>query len=118
MVWFLSIAAVLCNVAAQVSIKIANQSSRTFIKGLDAWISPWLTPWIIAAILLYGASFVLTVRIFALLPLSLAAPAMAGATFLLVALASTLILGEHISYLKLLGMCLIISGIYCLVRYP
>lgn len=118
MIWFLSIAAVLCNVAAQVSIKLASQSNRALIKGWDAWISPWLTPWIIAAIFLYGASFILTVRIFALLPLSLAAPAMAGATFLLVALASMLVLGEHISYLKLLGMCLIISGIYCLVRSP
>lgn len=116
MIWFLSIAAVLCNVAAQVSIKLANQSNRTLIKGWDAWISPWLTPWIIAAIFLYGTSFILTVRIFALLPLSLAAPAMAGATFFLVALASTLFLGEHISYMKLLGMFLIISGIYCLVR--
>ncbi|OQK16716.1 hypothetical protein AU255_02065 [Methyloprofundus sedimenti] len=118
MIWLLSIIAILCNVAAQVSIKLASQSDRTLIKGWDAWISPWLTPWIIVAIILYGASFVLTVRIFALLPLSLAAPAMAGATFLLVAVASILILGEHISYLKLLGMILITSGIYCLVRYP
>lgn len=116
MIWFLALAAVFCNVAAQVSIKLANQSTRTLLKEWDAWISPWLSPWIIAAILLYGVSFVLTVRIFALLPLSLAAPAMAGATFFLVALASVLLLGEHLSYIKIFGMLLIISGIYCLVR--
>ena len=109
MIWILSITAVLCNVSAQICIKLANQPGRSVMKGWETWISPWLTPWIVAALLLYGASFVLTVRIFALLPLSIAAPAMAGATFFLVALASTFLLGEHLSYLN-------ISGIVCLVR--
>jgi multidrug transporter EmrE-like cation transporter len=111
MIWLLAVAAVFCNVAAQVSIKLANQSPHTE----GSWVAPWLTPWIISALVLYALSFVLTVRIFAALPLSIAAPAMAGATFFLVAVSSNLLLGEILSYEQLLGMTLIVIGIYFLI---
>ena len=112
MIWLFAISAILCNASAQLAMKLSSQTDRIFIQGL----SPWLTPWIIAALFLYGASFVLTVKIFSLVPLSLATPIMAGATFLLVSLASIVFLGEDISDIKILGMLLIIAGIYCLVR--
>ena len=111
MIWLLAIAAVFCNVAAQVSIKLANQSTPSE----DSWVAPWLTPWIVSALTLYGISFVLTVRIFATLPLSIAAPSMAGATFFLVAVSSYLLLGEYLSYEQVLGMILIVLGIYFLI---
>ena len=111
MIWLLAIAAVFCNVAAQVSIKLANQSTRTE----SSWIAPWLTPWIVSALALYALSFVLTVRIFSSLPLSIAAPSMAGATFFLVAFSSYLFLGESLSYEQLLGMTLIVLGVYFLM---
>lgn len=116
MIWLLAISAILCNVSAQIAMKLASQTDRVFIQGLSSWLSPWLTPWIIAALALYGASFVLTVRVVSLVSLSLATPVMAGATFLLVSLASIVFLGEDISDIKILGMLLIIAGIYCLVR--
>ena len=116
MIWLLAISAVLCNATAQLAMKLASQTDRVFIQGLGPWLSPWVTPWILAALTLYGASFVLTVRIFSLVPLSLATPVMAGATFLLVSISSALFLGEQLSDIKILGMLLIIAGIYCLVR--
>ena len=116
MIWILVVTAVLCNVGAQISMKLASQSNYVLIKGLGSWLTPWVTPWIIAALSLYGASFILTVRIFALVPLSVATPVMAGASFFLVTLASILFLGEHFNDIKILGLLLIIAGIYCLVR--
>lgn len=76
----------------------------------------WLSPWLLIALALYGASFFLTVRIFASNPLSVASPAMAGGTFLFIAIASYCLLGEEISYQKLAGMGIIFIGIVVLTR--
>ncbi|MCK5889209.1 MAG: hypothetical protein KAG19_04635 [Methylococcales bacterium] len=116
MIWLLAATAVLCNVSAQLSMKLANHSKHTLENNLDAWVSPWLSPWIIAAVMLYGISFVLSVRLYALLPLSLITPVMAGATFCLVSVTGLVLFNEPLSDLKFIGMILIILGIYCLVR--
>ena len=65
----------------------------------------------IGAVALYGLSFLLTVRVSAVNPLSIASPAMAGCTFLLIALASSVVLHEAMGLQKLLGMGLIVIGI-------
>ncbi len=97
--------AVVCNVGAQLAMKFAGRG--TAATGLAAWLSPWL----IGAVVLYGVSFLLTVRVFAVNPLSVASPAMAGCTFLLIAVASSTVLHEAMGLQKLLGMGLILIGI-------
>lgn len=73
--------AVLCNVSAQVALKMGATTEVTRLQ-------TWLSPAILIGLALYGLSFVLTIRIYASFPLSVISPIMAGAIFSLVALAS------------------------------
>ena len=107
----IALIAVFCNVAAQLAAKQAGPTMQ-FSKGMLAWLSPWL----MAAVALYGVAFVLMVRVYAVNPLSVASPVMAGGTFLLIALASTLLLGEGLGSQKLTGIALIFLGIVALSR--
>ncbi len=107
----IALIAVLCNVGAQLSMKYAGRAG-TAGAGLEAWLSPWL----FGAMVLYGLSFLLTVRVFAANPLSVASPAMAGATFLLITLSSWLVFGEGLGVQKVAGIVLIFIGIAVLTR--
>lgn len=107
----IALVAVFCNVAAQLAMKYAGRENQ-IAKSLAFWFSPWL----ISAVVLYGLSFLLTVRVFAVNPLSVASPAMAGCTFFLIALASGFLLGEGLGYQKLAGIGLIFVGIVILTR--
>lgn len=104
----LALIAVLCNVAAQFAMKFAG-------KGLSEQISlsTLLSPGILLAATLYGVSFLLTIRVFAANPLTLASPVMAGGTFLLIAIFGSL-LGENIRLSTIGGMLLILGGIVLL----
>lgn len=108
----IALIAVLCNVFAQLSAKQAGTAAGKFGTSLQSWLSPW----IIAALVLYGLAFVLMVRVYAVNPLSVASPAMAGGTFLLIALSSWLVLGEGLGIQRVAGISLIFLGIYLLTR--
>ncbi len=97
--------AVLCNTAAQGAMKAAN-GAQDFTG----------TAWMIAALAAYGLSFWLTLRVYAITPLSVASPVMAGATFVLVTLISAIAFGESINALKLAGIACIALGIALLAR--
>lgn len=103
--------AVLCNVAAQILIKIAGKNGAGGTS-LIGWISPWLA----CAVILYGLSFLLTVRVFAMNTLSTVSPIMAGSTFLLIAFASSFLFGEGLSSYKIGGIAAITLGIFLLSR--
>jgi multidrug transporter EmrE-like cation transporter len=107
----IALIAVICNVGAQLAMKYAGREQEVG-KTLAAWLSPWL----LSAVVLYGLSFLLTVRVYAANPLSVASPTMAGCTFLLIALTSWLVLGEGLGYQKLAGIGLIFIGIAVLTR--
>jgi multidrug transporter EmrE-like cation transporter len=107
---WIALLAVICNVAAQIAMKYAGRDIQSQKYML------WLSPWLLIALALYGGSFILTVRIFASNQLSIASPAMAGATFLFIVLASYYLLGETISYQKLAGIGIIFIGIVVLAR--
>lgn len=100
--WALALLAVVLNVAAQLAIKLAD--GRLFSVQLAV------------ALVFYGASFFLTLRIYAVNPLSLAAPLMAGLTFLLTPLAAVLILNESLGLVRMAGIGLILAGILVLAR--
>jgi multidrug transporter EmrE-like cation transporter len=99
---WLALAAVLLNVAAQLAIKLAGGS-------------PQPLP-LAAALACYGLSFWLTFKIYAANPLSVAAPVMAGAIFLLTPLAAVTILGENLSAPRIVGIGLIFAGILVVTR--
>lgn len=107
----IALIAVGLNVAAQLAAKHAGTTMQ-FSKGLQAWLSPWLA----GAVALYGLAFVLMVRVYAVNPLSVASPIMAGGVFFLIALTSMLFLGEGLGIQKIMGIALIFFGIVLLSR--
>ena len=102
--WGIAIVAVVFNVAAQLAIKLAGGNFNPLP--------------LAAALLCYGLSFFLTFKIYAVNPLSLAAPLMAGLTFLLTPLAAVLLLGESLGTARVLGIALILAGIVIISRFP
>lgn len=108
----IALIAVLCNVGAQLAMKHAGRVEQVEKNFIAALFSPWL----LGAVVLYGMSFLLTVRVFAVNPLSVASPAMAGTTFLLITLSSWLLLGEGLGPQRLAGIGLIFVGIVLLTR--
>jgi multidrug transporter EmrE-like cation transporter len=109
--YWVAIIAVVINAAAQVSMKLAGSATES-ATGLAKWFSPWL----LVSLGFYGVSFLLVARVVAMNPLSVAAPAMAGGTFILITLVSWLILGEGFNYQKLFGILFIFVGIILITR--
>ena len=103
--------AILLNVGAQISIKLAGQ--QTEFKPVLRWI---LSPWLISAILLYAFSFLMTVRIYAVNQLSIAAPFMASCTFVLIYLIGFFLFAEPLTVAKVAGLILIICGLALLLQ--
>lgn len=101
--------AILCNVSAQVSLKMGASTELT------RW-QIWLSPPILIGLALYGLSFVLTIRIYASYPLSVISPVMAGAIFSLVTLASVVFFAEPITLQKIGGIALIVAGMALISR--
>jgi multidrug transporter EmrE-like cation transporter len=108
---WIAIIALLCNAGAQFAMKYAGRNMEA-TKGLTMWMSPWL----LVALAFYGLSFLLVVRVYAVNPLSVASPVLAGGTFFLITLTSWLLLGESLGYQKIAGIGLIFLGIVVLTR--
>ncbi len=72
--------------------------------------------WLLAALTLYCMSFVLTVRIYAANPLSVAAPFMAASTFVLITLCGALLFAEPVTLAKCGGLALIVLGMMLVLR--
>lgn len=105
----LLVLAVLCNAAAQLLIKRAAPAALLPL-------APWWDLRLLAAVVLYGMSFIATALVYARLPLSLASPLMAGAVFVLISLGAVLLLGEALGAERLAGMALVLLGIALLAR--
>jgi len=108
-VWLLVAGAIVCNVLAQLSIKY---SAPIALLPLQNWFAPSM----IAAVMLYGVSFVLTALVYARLPLSVASPLMAGAVFTLIGISAVWLLGETLGPARIAGMTLVAAGILLLAR--
>jgi multidrug transporter EmrE-like cation transporter len=108
---WLALIALLCNAGAQLSMKYAGGETRAE----NGW-AMLLSPWTLMALSLYGLSFLVVIRVYAVNPLSVAAPILTGGTFLLITLASWLLLGENIGLQKIAGIGLIFAGIVVLAR--
>lgn len=107
--WLIALA-ILMNVGAQLSIKFAGGGpARSLLQQL-------LSPWLLLALFLYGLSFLLTVRIYAVNQLSVAAPFMAACTFMLIYLLSYLLFTEPLTLTKSAGLVLIVLGMTLLLR--
>ena len=107
----IALIAVLCNVSAQILMKLASQSGFQ-IRDLSTYFS-WQ---LMTSVILYGLSFLLTLQVLSQAALSIASPLMAGLTFVGIALASYLILHEAMNAQKIVGMLVIFVGIFILTK--
>lgn len=101
--------AIACNAGAQVALKFGASDA------LHRW-QAWFSPSILGGLLLYGISFMLTVRVYADFPLGVISPVMAGGIFMLITLASVLLFGEALTLGKIAGMGCIVVGILLLAK--
>lgn len=101
--------AIVANAGAQVALKMGSAQPLT------QW-QTWISLPILSGLLLYAFSFVLTIKIYAYYPLSIISPAMAGAIFLLITLASYVVFAEPVTLTKISGIALVVSGIALLSR--
>ncbi len=97
------VAAILCNATAQLTLKAGAVA--------DLRWQIFLTPSLLTGVVLYGISFLLTIKIYAKYPLSVISPLMAGAIFMLVSLGSALFFSEPVTLQKTIGIVLILAGI-------
>jgi multidrug transporter EmrE-like cation transporter len=107
---FIALIAVFLNAAAQFAVKQAGTAQAG--PGWPAWLSPWL----VGAVAMYGVAFILMVRVYAVNPLSVASPVMAGGIFVLISIASVWLLGEAFDLKKAAGIAFILLGIVILSR--
>jgi len=107
----IALLAVLCNVSAQVLMKLASQS------GLQLRALNGNFPWhLLTSIALYGLSFFLTLQVLAKNDLNIVSPAMAGMIFVGVAFGSYFFLHEPMNGQKIIGMLVIFVGIFILLQ--
>lgn len=100
----LVILAVLCNASAQLALK------QGALQDISRW-QDWLNPGLCLGATLYLVSFILTVRVYAVYPLGVISPLMAGAIFVLINIFAALLFGEAITLQKFLGITLVLAGI-------
>lgn len=76
-----------------------------------------LSPFIISGLVLYGLSFVIWLRVLSFNDLSRAYPIFASVVFLLTTAGSAIFLKENVSASRILGIIIMLIGIYIVARY-
>jgi|YelNatPaOPRAMG01_1025707.scaffolds.fasta_scaffold47651_2 drug/metabolite transporter (DMT)-like permease len=114
----LILVAVLCNVFAQFSIKMISFSGekKISIASFSSLFSLLLNKYLWLSLLLYGISFILTIKIYAHYELSIIIPIMMTLIFISIMLVSAFILKEAITLQKIIGIFVLSIGIYIISK--
>jgi multidrug transporter EmrE-like cation transporter len=110
MKWLVLILGIISNASASVLVKIAITAPRKFpvysepLEAFRNWPF-WL------GLILYGAAFLLYSAALARFPMNVAHPILTSGAIAVVALCSSLIFGEQIELVTVLGILLVISGV-------
>lgn len=73
-------------------------------------------PWFIVGLILVGCASVLWLKVIAMLGLTIAYPIFVGLTYVVVAIGSTYLLGEHMNTLRFAGVAALFLGIVLVSR--
>ena len=74
-------------------------------------------PYLILGLTLYGFSFLIWLRVLTFNDLSRSYPIFATIVFLLTTIGSAIFLNENVSLLRVLGICIMLFGIFLVARY-
>ena len=107
--WFWLALSVAGSSGGNLLMKHASQGERD---GIAVYFSP---PFLIGVVL-FGAGLMCYVRALQTLPLSVAYPALVGASIFLTSVFSILLFGERMSTYHIIGVVLIFAGLFLLTR--
>lgn len=118
--WQLLLTSVTFNVTANILLKkgvlaiggISGQKAKLFSELIKAVFSPF----IIIGLMLYGLSFIIWLRVLTFNDLSRAYPIFAAVVFLATSIGSSIFLKETIPFLRIVGMVVMLVGIYIVAR--
>jgi len=119
--YLLLLVSVFSNVTANILLKkgvtsfggLSGQKSQLFIELTKAATNPF----VILGVVLYGFSFLIWLRILSFNDLSRAYPIFATIVFLLTTAGSVIFLNENVSFLRLIGIGIMLLGIFLVARY-
>jgi len=119
--YLLLLVSVFSNVTANILLKkgvtsfggLSGQKAQLFIELTKAVTSPF----VIFGVALYGFSFLIWLRILSFNDLSRAYPIFATIVFLLTTAGSVIFLNENVSFLRLIGIGIMLLGIFLVARY-
>ena len=119
--YLLLLVSVFSNVTANILLKkgvtsfggLSGQKAKLFIELTKAATNPF----VIFGVALYGFSFLIWLRILSFNDLSRAYPIFATVVFLLTTVGSVIFLNENVSFLRLIGIGIMLLGIFLVARY-
>lgn len=119
MIWTftLGLIAIMLLAAGQTSIKYGLNviGGVSLSEGIIGFLRLFQTPWVIVGFALYGLSSIIWLDVLSKLDFSLAFP-MVGLTYVFTLLIGRFFFGEIVGWERVLGVALILSGIFFLAR--
>lgn len=115
--FILGLIAIILLSAGQTSIKFGLNSigGVALNEGIGSFLKLLQTPWVIVGFLCYGLSAVLWLDVLSKLDFSLAFP-LVGLTYVFTLLIGRFFFGEVVGWERLLGVALILAGVFFLAR--
>ncbi len=113
----LGLIAIMLLSAGQTSLKVGLNAigGVSLADGLGGVLKLFQTPWVIIGFTCYGLSSVLWLDVLSKLDFSLAFP-MVGLTYVFTLLIGRFFFGESIGWERILGVVLILGGVFFLIR--
>ena len=112
---------VLFNVTANILLKTVVTKTGGISADTTQLLSNLLkvafNPYLIIGLTLYGFSFLIWLRVLTFNDLSRSYPIFATIVFLLTTFGSVIFLNENVSLLRLIGICIMLLGIFLVARY-
>lgn len=115
--FLLGLVAIILLSAGQTSMKAGLNAigGVSLAGGLTSFLKLFQTPWVIVGFICYGVSSILWLDVLSKLDFSLAFP-MVGLTYVFTLLIGRFFFGEAIGWERVLGVVLILSGVFFLIR--
>lgn len=116
----LLILSVVCNVTANVLLKFGVTKAGGFALSPNTLVTDLiktaLNPYIMGGLVLYGFSFIIWLRVLSISDLSKSYPIFVTIVFILTTIGSVIFLKESVSTLRLMGIAILIAGVFLVAR--